>query len=269
MELQTHILTWLRPQTTLSTTKNFLHNCQVPTTVTVEMQGVRNKDTWQYKIDGDWKKSPNNIIEDQLLDLPINLKLRNTNRGISKPRGQFLENSNTKYILFLDDDILIQEGAIRKLLDTMKSNPNLGALTLNIPRVSAGNWINTETGYKKDEVAIKGLQQVEFMSMGATIIRTGLRIQHDPHYFVGWEDSDLCEQIKEVGHNLAVLENAQAARVDGTPLFKRYYKKIRYNLEAIKTSLNRFESKWFTLNNNYRQKILTQWKRTKNEKKYN
>ena len=68
------------------------------------------------------------------LKIFFNFKIINSKPGISKQRNKGLRNvkKNSKYVMFLDDDIVFEKNAITKMYNFLQSNPNYTGIGFNL-----------------------------------------------------------------------------------------------------------------------------------------
>ena len=68
------------------------------------------------------------------LKIFFNFKIINSKPGISKQRNKGLRNvkKNSKYVMFLDDDIVFEKNAITKMYNFLQSNPNYIGIGFNL-----------------------------------------------------------------------------------------------------------------------------------------
>ena len=68
------------------------------------------------------------------LKIFFNFKIINSKPGISKQRNKGLRNvkKNSKYVMFLDDDIVFEKNSITKMYNFLKLNPNYAGIGFNL-----------------------------------------------------------------------------------------------------------------------------------------
>ena len=160
----------------------------------------------------------------RLINQPRNLGfLHNCNAGAKEARGS--------YLLWLNNDTLVQPGWLDALLEMAERNPSVGAVgaQLRYPdgrlqevggivwrdgsaaRIGDGEWPEHHlTSRPRD---------VDYCSAAALLVRRSLWEElggFDPRYAPAYyEDTDLCFRIREVGHRVVVQPKALVVHFEG------------------------------------------------------
>jgi len=187
------------------------------------------------------------------------------NNGWSYAESKF----NYKYLLFLDDDVLIEKFFLTKLVELFSNNKQVeiacGKTYTNVNSniiMSAGISVNLYTGFIYDIAAGKSdngkYNQPRYVSACGSfglMIRRGLFSKLDGFderfSTYGWEDVNLCLQAKKLGYKTYYLPEARMIH-KGTNLGRKpspvYEKsKVKNFLLLIKLNANWLQKICFTL----------------------
>ena len=84
------------------------------------------------------------------LKLTFKIKIINSKPGISKQRNKGLKNVNkkSKYVMFLDDDIIFQKHSITKMYNFLKQNPKYAGVGFNLIIKGINKYIERIKKYK-------------------------------------------------------------------------------------------------------------------------
>lgn len=170
-------------------------------------------------------------IEDWLKDKFQEVKLIHFNYddGIPSRRNAGFQAKSpfSKYVLFMDEDIVVHENCISTLVDVLESNPLVGAaqpLMLSSRRFgtidSAGCYIDV-FGFphkiKKIDSAqgVSTLYNVSYAETAIVLVRCdffsklpNIAEPFDVDYFVHWYDIDFSWKILLAGYNIVLVSNA-------------------------------------------------------------
>lgn len=167
------------------------------------------------------------------------------NIGFGRANSQAVPLSRGRYLLLLNPDTLVPEGAIEKMLARMKAVPDIGILgcrLLNgdgsLQRWTGGRfptlW-NTAAHYLFLDKVLGpfGLAQsvyltadtsdeveVDWVSGACLLIRRELAPEplFDPSYFMYGEDMDLCHRVKAAGHRVIYFPAASIVHFQGASM---------------------------------------------------
>ena len=160
----------------------------------------------------------------RLINQPRNLGfLHNCNTGAKEARGS--------YLLWLNNDTLVQPGWLNALVEMAERNPSVGAVgaQLRYPdgrlqevggivwrdgsaaRVGDGQWPERQLTTRP--------RDVDYCSAAALLVRRSLWEElggFDPRYAPAYyEDTDLCFRIREAGYRVVVQPRALVVHFDG------------------------------------------------------
>lgn len=145
------------------------------------------------------------------------------------------------YIFVLNNDILVDEGALLCLLEEMERDKSIGVAG---PKVyfyteknmiqSAGGLIHKKfnplhIGFKElDHGQFDDPREIDYVSGCAMFIRRNVFEKNglfDPDYFMYWEETDFCFRAKKAGFKIQIVPQAKIwhkGGVDSTPLIAYY-----------------------------------------------
>lgn len=181
-------------------------------------------------------------------DYPQTLLVQNdTNLGYPAANNIGIKISQGDYLLFLNPDTLIYPGVLEGLLAKMKQDPQIGAVAPAMRpgpgkyQISFGWKVNFWTELKKKcflnayygfRIKRKKQSRQVFWLSGACLLARRQAVaaagQFDEHYFLFFEDIDLCFGMQKLGWKLwfcpefEILHHAATA-TSKTPLFSRYH----------------------------------------------
>lgn len=137
-----------------------------------------------------------------------------------------LERVGTEFALMVNPDSIIPEGAVAKLVDAADQFPEAamlaGALINDDGSVElshdVGLFDRRNYGKRGNEPDPCGPLCAEFLS-GAVVL---LRMAHlrktgffDPHFFLYYEDDDMCLRLRRAGYSLILVPDARIRHVGG------------------------------------------------------
>ena len=135
-----------------------------------------------------------------------------TNIGAPAAYNSALEKvgEDVEYIFKLDNDVALKEDVLSVLVDRLESNPEIGVIGPRIvyylnPGVTAHGagfiqWWRGKPFWKDSQELIK----CDFVTGCAVLIRREAieKLGHflDERFFVYWDDTDLCLELREIGY---------------------------------------------------------------------
>ncbi len=194
------------------------------------------------------------------------------NLGFSKANNQALGLSRGEYILLLNPDTLVKNGAIEKLLSFMKAHPRAGgagALLLNsdgtrqnsianfpslatelIPK-SLLRWLFPEVFPGKEKNYSKPIE-VESVIGACMILRRDVIEQVgglDEDYFLFMEETDWCYRIRKAGWKIYHVPQAEVYHFQGksVEIKKKNAKVEYYRSRYVFFKKNRGWNQWLIL----------------------
>jgi hypothetical protein len=183
----------------------------------------------------------------------VRLLLNSENFGFSKANNQAIKQSRGEFILFLNTDTVIYPGALRLLLQELKSNPKFGAIgpalfpKKNAYQVSFGGSVNFFSqvfqkyffnGYYRLILRISQRQrEVAWLSAACLLVRRQALEEvgfFDENFFIYFEDIDLCVRIKKRGWKLIYLPTARVFHAGGiTTATKKLQSRYEYRRSQL------------------------------------
>ena len=152
----------------------------------------------------------------------------NKNLGVSGGRNTGLKyiNKNTKFILFLDHDIIVEKDLVNELLKVMNKDEKMGIATPKIYYYedksviwAVGTSINLITGKitmngenQRDEGQFNQIRDVQVAPAVIMVKREVIQKigGFDEDYFATYEDTDFCFRAKKVGYRIIYVPRARA-----------------------------------------------------------
>ena len=174
-----------------------------------------------------------------------------------------------KYLVVVDDDIMVRRNALIKLIQAAEAHPEYHAIAgwFKTPRKGekrfGGGYIVPEDNHRHYYLpVVAGVHEVDYIGTGIAIMRLNPLVPFDAEYEMGWNDWDWANEVKRRGLRLAVCGEAGAYHkylfTSKGPVFKEdppSYQKLRRDKERHSRMADRFESKW-----GYRPRDASLWK---------
>ncbi|TSC85000.1 MAG: Glycosyl transferase family 2 [Parcubacteria group bacterium Gr01-1014_13] len=158
----------------------------------------------------------------------VRLLKNEKNRGFGSPNNQAAKLAMGEFLLFLNPDMLVEEGSLDKMVDWMRSHPDVGLASCKLvdqhgklnrsalPRRFPTIWDQLAIILKLphlfpnivDNYLFKDFnpdieQEVDSVRGSFMIMRRQvyekLGWAFDPRYFIWFEDVDLCREVKKMG----------------------------------------------------------------------
>lgn len=208
----------------------------------------------------------NNITKKYLdsLDILPNFKIFYNKNNVGHPKSKhdmFLK-ANTKYIVSLDDDIVVSNGWLKSLVNTMDEDKLIGAASSILldsnkryyqfggGRIikSINNKYQFQAYLEKD--LLKATNKIcDYITSGCCIYRQEAIINGvnwDPKYFVGAADLDLSMQLKRDKWKMVICTNSTVLHLPEkiNKNFRTNYYASRFNQKELTRSKNIFFHKW-------------------------
>ncbi|OGE34502.1 hypothetical protein A3H85_00830 [Candidatus Daviesbacteria bacterium RIFCSPLOWO2_02_FULL_40_8] len=207
--------------------------------------------------------STDDSIKQAQLKFPnIKYILNKENVGFGRAHNQVIRNVKSKYILILNPDMVVKEGAIKECLRYMEDHGDVGAVTPKIifedgrvdmtahrgfptPWASLLYFLGDDSLYHLSKIKINQPHEVDaitgafFFTSKEVLEKVGV---FDEDYFMFAEDIDLCFRIKKAGLKIVYLPNVQVVHFKGisSGLKKQTQEQSAADLETKKRSLNYF-----------------------------
>lgn len=159
-----------------------------------------------------------------------------------------------KYLVFIDDDVIVLNNGITKLVSIMEQKPDIYAMSGKLRKHDNTSWLlggplrNNMFYHLSDR---KGVYESDWVGGGFTIHRVKPILYYDAEYETGFNDYDWSMMAKEKGYKLAVTGDAEAyhgVKLTQNGIIRNQnptdYTKIRYDNERHDRMRKRFEDKW-------------------------
>ncbi|MCY0850997.1 MAG: glycosyltransferase [Sulfuracidifex metallicus] len=162
------------------------------------------------------------VVDDQNLsidDQRVKVVKIAEDKGVAYCRNLGVKNSTGKFILFLDNDTVLEKDTLEKFIDYMLSkdkNDTIVQLKLLKPdrKIDAAGGLLDDLGYPielmkgKDEDCLKNDLEVIYAKGAAMGLSRELAYEiglFDEKYFYGYEETDLCYRAKKMGKKVLAL----------------------------------------------------------------
>lgn len=167
---------------------------------------------------------------------------------------QWAKELGYKYLMTIDDDIVVSAKGITNLVRVMENDPNIHACAGYIRDAKGKEEMlgGTITDNRFNYLSKKsGVHDASWIGSGFTICRVDDFTPYDGNYEMGWEDPDWCMEMVKHGKRLAVCGDAGAyhrvAFTKNGAIPHRdtpEYNRIRYDSVRHERMSNLFQSKW-------------------------
>lgn len=234
------LLSWLRVKKLMASLHRLLSQ-RVPMNICLQVQGSeRLTEGTRAMIRAEAKKIGKSFV-----------LFTNGNAGTAGPRRELVEHAlsyyDSRYLMTLDDDMILPRDGIRFLLSALEKNAELGAVSLGHTKMRGR--VDAVKGKKIQKVKLPvpcdGLHLVDIMGSATMVLRREVfdDCTIDPKYVIGLWDYDLCAQMRKVGWEIGILYDRKFLAVNdsGGPV---EYTRERYNKTVIRRSMARLRQKW-------------------------
>jgi GT2 family glycosyltransferase len=186
-----------------------------------------------FVVDNNSSDGSPNLVEEKFPE--VKLICNSENLGFSKANNLGIRASSGEFILFLNNDTIVNIQALTLLLDEMKQNPLIGAVGPALLsgqetyQVSFGKRVAffsqfIQKGffnlyYSKKLKSDRKVREVGWLSAACLLVRRKALEEagnFDENYFLYFEDIDLCYQIRKKGWTLRFCPQAQIIHIGGT-----------------------------------------------------
>jgi len=154
--------------------------------------------------------------------------------------------SNGEYILLLNNDTEVKKDFLEPLVNKLKNNPNIGAVSPKIRFFYDPNIIqyagytkinpitvrNTAYGYKEDDIGQHDKDKETAYAHGAAML-IPMHIIHEIGmmsyiFFLYYEEADYCDRIKRAGYEIHYVHNSVVYHKESVSTGKLSSLKIYY-----------------------------------------
>jgi N-acetylglucosaminyl-diphospho-decaprenol L-rhamnosyltransferase len=162
------------------------------------------------------------------------------NEGYGRANNMGVAACGTPYALIVNPDLVLQPGAVAALLAAAARYPDAGLLAPRIVEPSGRVFLQPRSLLSPAHLNLKGAMPLPegdaclpFLSGACLMVRRDLFLAlggFDPAIFLFYEDDDLCRRLRDAGHALVHVHDAQAAHGRGR--------------SSEPTSARRFNARW-------------------------
>ena len=207
--------------------------------------------------------STDDSIKQAQLKFPnIKYILNKENVGFGRAHNQVIRNVKSKYILILNPDMVVKEGAIKECLRYMEDHGDVGAVTPKIifedgrvdmtahrgfptPWASLLYFLGDDSLYHLSKIKINQPHEVDaitgafFFTSKEVLEKVGV---FDEDYFMYVEEVDLCYRIKKEGSRILYLPKWSIIHYGGAS--GKRSESILAEYRGIKTFYKKHYPKW-------------------------
>lgn len=235
---------------------NFLLNCLKSLD---KISGEANLDIWV----GDNASSDDSLKKAKEKFPSINYIENSENYGFTKGNNILLKHVKAEYILILNPDSKVLPGTIRRMIEYMEDNQNVGAASCRVERENGQidwashrgiptPWASFKYYFLKDDSSyhltnrnmdlpheVDSITGAFFLTRKNILDQVGL---FDEEYFMYGEDLDLCFRIKRAGFKIMYVPDVKIIHYKGVSsgIKKDSGHITTANLESKKRSINAF-----------------------------
>jgi len=160
----------------------------------------------------------------------------NKNMGFAKGNNEGFKIAKGEYIIFLNNDVRVEENWLKELVKVMEENSNIGAAQ---PKILLDDGIHIDAAgcfidymgrvyqrgvFEKDKGQYNSMDEV-FYAKGAAIIVKRKVLEEvgvfDPNYFLYYEETDLCWRIWLKGYKVVYVQNSIIYHKGGATIGKK------------------------------------------------
>jgi len=179
------------------------------------------------------------------------------NHGYAKGNNYAAAMGSSKYLIFLNNDTLVDKGWLSALIDCAEGKPEaaiVGSMILNADRTiqnlgayfdpSVGTYVGAYRGYSEDYSGAQSPKECEVYIACSILVRRDFFESvggFDEGYFQGYEDYDLCLKAREAGLKIFSCPDSKVIHFAETST-KRL--SIKTRRKAKKNNARRFFQKW-------------------------
>ncbi len=192
----------------------------------------------------------------------VHFILNDQNLGFGKACNLGLSLLKDEYVLFLNPDVVLEKGVIKRMVAVMEEDKKIGACTCEVvlpdgridltahrgfptPWASLLYFLGNDSLYHLSNQKMDSIHEVDaisgafFLTRKSVLEKTG---GFDEDYFMYAEDIDLCFRIKQAGFKIVYVPDVSVVHYKGVSSgLKRHSQNISLaSLETKQRSLNAF-----------------------------
>ncbi|HOK08001.1 MAG TPA: glycosyltransferase family 2 protein [Syntrophales bacterium] len=152
----------------------------------------------------------------------VRLMVNEVNRGFAAANNQALPYCRGRYVLFLNPDTVVEDGALAAAVAFMDRNPDVGLAGLHILNPDGTDQESVSFGYPGRRFAsreLEGLPGEIAAVLGAAMIVPREVLAKvggfDEDFFLYGEDEDLCLRIRKLGLKIGFIPHARVVHHHG------------------------------------------------------
>lgn len=144
----------------------------------------------------------------------VKLIKRNVNDGFAKGNNVGIKASSGEYIALLNNDITLERDWLKKMVDKIESDKNIGILGCTIYYSYSGEIWNAGgniffPGFAKN-LKLESEQECNWVAFAAMMMRRSVNELLDENLFMYYEDNELCKRVRKKGYKVWIYDNAFA-----------------------------------------------------------
>ena len=169
------------------------------------------------------------------------------NLGFGRANNLATKNASGELLFFLNSDTLVTDDILSPLAKMMSTHEKLGIISPRLLLPSGQNqpycfggfkWPLQKSCRQTNDLAVD--ERVDYWPIGwvsgaALVMRRELFVKlhgYDPHYFMYYEDLDLCYRARQSGYEVAVCPQVKLIHLGGKSSALRLRKKYYYRSQT-------------------------------------
>ncbi|MCX8205518.1 MAG: glycosyltransferase family 2 protein [Candidatus Nezhaarchaeota archaeon] len=189
-------------------------------------------------------------IEEAKLPFRVTIIKMKKNLGLPAAYNKgALASRASDYIMFMNDDVILEANAVAELVDILESDHTIGAIQPLIVHPQGTIECGFDIGFggfvlpsqsSYEEVMNRGMGEPFCIAGCACLIRASVFFacgMFDEAFFWGYDDVDLCWRIRKLGYKLAVTKRARVVHYGSATLGKEHPLKHYLNLRNSSLTL--------------------------------
>ena len=212
------------------------------------------------------------IIEERYKNVPFLRIIKNaSNFGFAAGNNIGVSYAKGKYIVFLNNDTVVEPNWLTELVSVMENDVKIGAAQSKLLSLtdkksidSAGDFIDyygfsiRRGGWgEKDEGQYDRIEEIFSARGAALIVRSKVLAEigaFDPDFFLGYEDIDLCWRIRLNGYKIVLVPNSRVYHIGSATATSSFLNVFHTEKNRLYTLLKNMSCKYMV---KYNPLILT------------
>jgi GT2 family glycosyltransferase len=177
-------------------------------------------------------------------NLPISLLINNNNLGVAKSWNRMIESEDSKYIILINDDVIVTDDWLKNMVYFLDNNPNAGVAYYNfvpieereIPKLLSNN-------HKSPPDHLAPIRRMYYIGcfFGFSREKYNMAGKFDENYFANFEETDFSTTLASKGYLSYILRYPMCLHVRSATF--KSAPEINY-LNTLKESKQYYENKW-------------------------